>query len=287
MKTCSRCGVVKTLDEFTSDKRAKDGRYCRCRECTRETNAARRRDAGVPVAKSRVQDGSVYCPRCEQTKPVAEFHCTRSKRTGRVIAGAYCRPCHAVVNEANRKKYETREPVAEKRCTRCGVTKPASEFSKVRSSSHGLSARCSECRSVSYYVPKRTERIVQAAAWKAANPDRARMHSRSNAETRRARKRNQLCTVHPECRNIDLRPLFDGAKCCECGKKLNSKTMTVDHTLPLAKGGIHCRYNLRPLCGSCNSSKGAKVPAQVPLFMLSEHPAVVARIYGWEVTANE
>jgi 5-methylcytosine-specific restriction endonuclease McrA len=34
---------------------------------------------------------------------------------------------------------------------------------------------------------------------------------------------------------------------------------TVDHVTPLARGGHEAEYNLVPACGSCNSSKGAKL----------------------------
>jgi 5-methylcytosine-specific restriction endonuclease McrA len=33
---------------------------------------------------------------------------------------------------------------------------------------------------------------------------------------------------------------------------------TVDHVIPLVLGGPHCLSNLRPACGPCNSSKGAR-----------------------------
>ncbi|MEU1030202.1 HNH endonuclease [Streptomyces mirabilis] len=37
-----------------------------------------------------------------------------------------------------------------------------------------------------------------------------------------------------------------------------SQDLTVDHIIPLAKGGTHRRENLRVLCRRCNSSRGSK-----------------------------
>ncbi|MER5898897.1 HNH endonuclease [Streptomyces mirabilis] len=37
-----------------------------------------------------------------------------------------------------------------------------------------------------------------------------------------------------------------------------SQDLTVDHIIPLAKGGTHHRENLRVLCRRCNSSRGSK-----------------------------
>jgi len=44
-----------------------------------------------------------------------------------------------------------------------------------------------------------------------------------------------------------------GHKCDECGTEYN---LTVDHIIPLAKGGDWDINNLRSLCVSCNSKKG-------------------------------
>lgn len=44
-------------------------------------------------------------------------------------------------------------------------------------------------------------------------------------------------------------------RCACCGKK---KKLTIDHIVPLSKGGTNYISNIQPLCKSCNSRKGAK-----------------------------
>jgi 5-methylcytosine-specific restriction endonuclease McrA len=44
---------------------------------------------------------------------------------------------------------------------------------------------------------------------------------------------------------------------CDCG--LTKKTRTIDHIIPLSKGGRHCVDNLVPCCKHCNSSKHNKL----------------------------
>ena len=48
-----------------------------------------------------------------------------------------------------------------------------------------------------------------------------------------------------------------GHRCAYCGRELNKPTM--DHVLPLSKGGKHTRENVVPSCQGCNSSKNGKL----------------------------
>ena len=44
--------------------------------------------------------------------------------------------------------------------------------------------------------------------------------------------------------------------CACCGKKLTTKTMTVEHIIPLRRGGTNAKENLTILCYNCNQLKG-------------------------------
>lgn len=44
-------------------------------------------------------------------------------------------------------------------------------------------------------------------------------------------------------------------RCAHCGKKLNENTFTIDHVIPLGKGGTNEPINLVPLCEKCNYEK--------------------------------
>jgi hypothetical protein len=56
-------------------------------------------------------------------------------------------------------------------------------------------------------------------------------------------------------RAIRLRVLSVG-KCLRCE---STHDLTIDHIFPVSKGGSNRERNLRCLCRSCNSSKGARI----------------------------
>jgi hypothetical protein len=47
-----------------------------------------------------------------------------------------------------------------------------------------------------------------------------------------------------------------GKKCLCCGSE---KNISLDHIIPIKKGGKNTLDNLQPLCKSCNSKKGIKI----------------------------
>lgn len=50
-----------------------------------------------------------------------------------------------------------------------------------------------------------------------------------------------------------------GQQCYYCATPLTFDTATIDHFIPLSKGGAHAEYNWRPSCQRCNIGKGNKV----------------------------
>lgn len=48
-------------------------------------------------------------------------------------------------------------------------------------------------------------------------------------------------------------------RCYRCGDLLNDDTLTIDRVKPGCRGGKYYPDNIRPACGKCNSSEGAKL----------------------------
>jgi 5-methylcytosine-specific restriction endonuclease McrA len=50
--------------------------------------------------------------------------------------------------------------------------------------------------------------------------------------------------------------------CYYCGKKCTFKQLTMDHLVPLARGGRSTRDNLVPSCKKCNTRKKVMLPLE-------------------------
>ena len=49
-------------------------------------------------------------------------------------------------------------------------------------------------------------------------------------------------------------------KCHYCGKAFKPAQLTLDHVVPLARGGSSTKDNCVPACKSCNTEKGLATP---------------------------
>ncbi len=50
--------------------------------------------------------------------------------------------------------------------------------------------------------------------------------------------------------------------CAYCGKRVPPKELTLDHKIPLIRGGLSTRSNCVPACADCNQHK-QNLPAEV------------------------
>ncbi len=169
-----------------------------------------------------------------------------------------------------------------KTCTKCGISKDARSF-------YGRSgkpiAACKECtkaymrkhreenyervkeytdRSCKKYMLNHRDRAREATKrWDARNRDKCREYlkqwrkrnpekDREYIHRRRARKLVGGGSVGSS-EWVDLCASY-GNVCLNCG----SSSITIDHVVPLSKGGQHHISNVQPLCQSCNSQKGTK-----------------------------
>lgn len=98
-----------------------------------------------------------------------------------------------------------------------------------------------------YCLQEKEYRRVWSKNYRVAHREQNRQHSCK----RRARVRKAFVIEWSEHQWNQLLEWF--ANCCAyCGCKGN---LTIDHFIPLVKGGDHALYNIVPACLKCNTSK--------------------------------
>jgi 5-methylcytosine-specific restriction endonuclease McrA len=77
------------------------------------------------------------------------------------------------------------------------------------------------------------------------------------------RRRVALSTRAEWNRNRDTLAILvfqrDGYHCAWCDVELDNENWSIDHIIPISKGGTNELFNLQPMCRSCNSMKGDRV----------------------------
>ncbi len=72
-----------------------------------------------------------------------------------------------------------------------------------------------------------------------------------------------------ELRNTDWwRTKLQKGVCHYCGKNVGAENLTMDHVVPVARGGKSVRSNCVPCCKACNNEKRAMTPAEQILSQL-------------------
>lgn len=129
-----------------------------------------------------------------------------------------------------------------------------------------INSTCLECCRMKY-AGVAAKRVVQMAAWRAANPDTVKAACKrwkdanpdavkTHRYARRARKANGAGFNIAQVRAVLA---AQGGRCANC-RKLVGENFHADHVVPLALGGIHDIKNIQILCPPCNHRKHKKDP---------------------------
>jgi len=160
-------------------------------------------------------------------------------------------------------------------CTKCGAEYPrtAEYFYRDKRNRDGLKGDCKTCkreyirewksahreeiakRGSMYYATCREERLEYQRKWRKANFDQ----KHSQEHRRRTRKRNAEGSFNAA--DIERQRKAQKSKCYYCGQKAK---LTVEHLVPLARGGTNWPDNIVLACGPCNFSKQDKLPHEYP-----------------------
>lgn len=204
------------------------------------------------------------CTKCQTEKSVDLFHLCRNKPI------AVCKECK---KSYGRQYYiDNKETVKVKRAAYQKAHRPE-QYAHTQAWRKRNLEKMREAGRRQYANNVEHRRAVKNA-WRLENPEAIKTYLKryrvqhlpkmaEKAHKYRARKRSNGVYQVSEKELIKLY----SSPCIACG---TTERVTVDHIIPIARGGRHSIGNLQPLCLSCNSSKNAKTMAEWKYFLNTE-----------------
>jgi 5-methylcytosine-specific restriction endonuclease McrA len=183
------------------------------------------------------------CTRCKQDKHSDDFGSDKRMKSGKNI---YCRECVRAASVLYRELNPDKcKESAQK--TRIKSRGKKNEYTKKRYQENrdSILLENKERRKNNY------EKVIEIErASRAKNKEKQRPFKNERQMRReRIQKENSFLILPKE-----LKKLYSQS-CVACGVKDNQ---SIDHIIPLSRGGSHSIGNLMTLCRSCNSSKHAR-----------------------------
>lgn len=231
-KECIGCRQRLPLEAFAIDRSTPDGRNRRCRTCIRAVNAAPNKVA----ARKRYRLKNLDKVNAQQ-KAYNDAHRDRRRalRRARYLAN---------------KEKETATNAA------WAAANPEKRAAIYKRSRQKHAAKIQESRRV-YNALHREERGAYVVRYR--ETEAGRLVAVAASQRRRARK-HAAGTVSRE----DIRRILSASHCHICGKRFTkSSPATLDHVIPLSKGGKHEVTNLAAAHKSCNSRKRARLEDEI------------------------
>lgn len=261
-KICPRCQGWVELSGYSKNKSARDWLDWWCKKCRSEVGAAYYRRGKkawvhcVECGRNRVHHSHGLCHQCynrlwgEANKERVAITKKRWKEANPDRAKEYSRRKREAHPDYNRQYYEkNKERLFQQRESKREELNAASRQWKrdhKEQCRHYMEINREKYRkyATQYYQEHKEEIKKRVVQWQHENPDRYR----ANRHLRRAREAGATVGF------VNIDEIYERDKVCiYCG---TDKDLSIDHLIPLSRGGIHCQENLVVACRSCNSKKG-------------------------------
>lgn len=172
---------------------------------------------------------------------------------GRARLSALCKARNPRLGRGLVAPVFVRDGVAGKVCVGCLVWFSLERFALHASCAGGRRSICTTCEGQRAYAANPQRVIAAVRAYQKRNPEKVRMQKRASDRRRHKKKMHGAGVSIAEYRAVFA---MYGGLCAYCGVK---EADTLDHVIPLAKGGEHDVTNVVPACRSCNFAKHTEV----------------------------
>lgn len=109
------------------------------------------------------------------------------------------------------------------------------------------------------YLERKAQYRESSLRWRRENRERYLAQHRLHQFNRKSlAKASSDGTVTTEL----LQELYSTETCAYCSGSIEIEQRTIDHAIPLSRGGPHSADNLVMACKSCNCSKSSKTPEE-------------------------
>lgn len=179
------------------------------------------------------------CQKCRQRRPLADFQDDSPAGP----TSAFCRSCRAIT----------------KTCRKCGEVKSITEFASRRGDRIGFCKSCYSAARSRIYAGRRKRLDSHFGE----DRPRDRYADRDPEEVLRDPERRRAERLKAARRApIDREEIFarDEWRCWICREPVLRADATLDHVIPIARGGADGPENVRLAHMLCNSHRGARLP---------------------------
>ncbi|MEU3452178.1 HNH endonuclease signature motif containing protein [Micromonospora sp. NPDC006766] len=271
-KDCPHCGV-----EYDKPRK-RPGRCAGCRKAHlreylkqyRVAHAGQPRQffctiCGAKINRAGNSGKPLYCPPCAETAARSARLRAEAKRTER-RAAKLATHCYHCGDELPRPYYPGKYPA---RCFTCKRQRHYA-YKRAATAEGRATARCTNCGSP-VEPGRRGQRLARCSTCRRVRRlEQQRAYAGMHGHFRRARIRGA------DAEKFTKESIFDrdGWRCALCNRKIQRRlkhphplSASLDHTVPLSRGGTHTRANVRAAHLRCNLKKHARIEnVQLMLF---------------------
>ncbi len=204
------------------------------------------------------------CTKCNESKDQSHFYV--NPKTNR--RQSWCVKCRRELERKRRlsrgitPKIFSEIKDGRKLCLNCNKFKLFIHFSPSYAGIGGLISYCKKCQRNRFR--NRDRGRIHTASYRKRNHERYKSSNRI-----RQFKRIHLCEVTSDGTLTDdvLKEIYSEKFCHYCDEYTIKSNRTLDHKIPLSRGGSHSKNNVVMACNTCNCSKSDKTDVEFMLYL--------------------